>query len=108
MGIGVHRQIEADLLEVALAGGGPRLGPGLIQGRQQHGGKNGDDRDHNQQLDQREAMNPFHFFLPPRICKTGFSRYCISITDIIYYESQFQKDWLFPVNNSFSHVPSPS
>ena len=22
--------------------------------------------------------------------------------------SQFQKDWLFPVNNSFSHVPSPS
>ena len=27
-----------------------------------------------------------------------------------YFEilSQFQKDWLFPVNNSFSHVPSPS
>ena len=23
-------------------------------------------------------------------------------------KSQFQKDWLFPVNNSFSHVPSPS
>ena len=27
---------------------------------------------------------------------------------IHYYLSQFQKDWLFPVNNSFSHVPSPS
>ena len=26
----------------------------------------------------------------------------------IIYRSQFQKDWLFPVNNSFSHVPSPS
>ena len=26
----------------------------------------------------------------------------------IFWMSQFQKDWLFPVNNSFSHVPSPS
>ena len=26
----------------------------------------------------------------------------------IFPQSQFQKDWLFPVNNSFSHVPSPS
>ena len=26
----------------------------------------------------------------------------------ISLKRQFQKDWLFPVNNSFSHVPSPS
>ena len=29
-------------------------------------------------------------------------------THAVVYQSQFQKDWLFPVNNSFSHVSSPS
>ena len=35
-----------------------------------------------------------------RKSETAFHAYC--------QLSQFQKDWLFPVNNSLSHVPSPS
>lgn len=40
--------------------------------------------------------------------KTGKLELFDKTTFIHYKMSQFQKDWLFPVNNSFSHVPSPS
>ena len=47
IGIGVHRQIKPDLLEIARTGNCPRLGPRLIQGRQQHSSQNGNNRDND-------------------------------------------------------------
>ena len=39
----------------------------------------------------------------------AFQRQGVGSYGYLYlFKSQFQKDWLFPVNNSFSHVPSPS
>ena len=51
----VHDHVGADLLEVVHAAGGARLLPRLVQRRQQHGGKNGDDRDDHQKFDEGEV-----------------------------------------------------
>jgi hypothetical protein len=49
-------QGQADLLQVV---GAPHPGGGranLLDGRQEEAGEDGDDRDHHQQLDQRERL----------------------------------------------------
>ena len=50
--IDVHGHVGSDLFEVAGAFDVTRLGPRLIQRRQQHGGKNRDDRDDHQKFNQ--------------------------------------------------------
>ena len=52
----VHRQ--AELLEVVDALRPPRRLAGRLHGGQQQGDQDGDDRDHHQQLDQRETRTP--------------------------------------------------
>ena len=47
---------ERDLLQVAAAQYALGVLPGSVQRRQQHGRKDGDDRDDDQQLDQRETL----------------------------------------------------
>ena len=47
---------ERDLLQVAAAQYAFGVLPGSVQRRQQHGRKDGDDRDDDQQLDQRETL----------------------------------------------------
>ena len=44
----------AELLEIAEAGTAPAPLPGLLQGRQEHGGKNSNYCDHDQKFNQRE------------------------------------------------------
>ncbi len=51
----VFLQGQADLLEIVLARRQPRGLAGRLDGRQQQGHENADDRDHDQQLDQRKA-----------------------------------------------------
>ena len=48
-------QGEPDLLQVVHALDPPRRLAGRLNGRQQQGDQDGDDRDHHQELDQREA-----------------------------------------------------
>ena len=57
--IGEHQHGQADLLEVVEADGGLPLLLGLGQRGQQHRGEDGDDRDHHEQLDQREGASCF-------------------------------------------------
>ncbi len=55
VGVGVHPQGDAQLLEIAQAGGRTGLGLRLGQGRQQHGRQDPDDRDDDQEFDQGEG-----------------------------------------------------
>jgi hypothetical protein len=55
MVVDVHHRRQPQLFQVVCAADLARLGAGLLQGRQEHGSQNGDDRDHNQKLDQGEA-----------------------------------------------------
>ena len=48
-------QRETDLFEVIFALGSPSGLTGLLHGRQQQGHQDGDDRDDDQQLDERET-----------------------------------------------------
>ena len=61
----VHQQGGGHLLHVGRAGNGAGLGAGLRQRGQQHGGQDRDDRDHDQQLNQRESQHTFHLFFTP-------------------------------------------
>ena len=54
----VYQREETDVLEVADAGDAPRLLARLGERGQQHGGKNCDDRDDDQEFNQGEGL--FH------------------------------------------------
>ena len=61
VGVGVldvHLQAQVDLVEVALAAGGPAGLLGGREGGQEQGGQNGDDGDDDQQLDEGEGPRP--------------------------------------------------
>jgi hypothetical protein len=47
---------KVELLDVVEAGDALRFGFGLAEGRQQHAGKNGDDRDNHEKFDQSEGV----------------------------------------------------
>jgi hypothetical protein len=51
----VHEHPGGELLQVAGAGGLPGLLAGLREDREQDGREDGDDSDHHEQLDEREA-----------------------------------------------------
>jgi hypothetical protein len=53
--IGVHGQGEAELAQVIRATGPIGLNLGIGQGRQEHAGKDGNNRNHYQQFDQCEC-----------------------------------------------------
>ena len=61
--INILGQCGTDLLQVALAAGSMSCGTGLVQGRQQHGCKNGDNRDHDQKFNQ--CKRAFHIISFP-------------------------------------------
>src|SRR5690606_11000652 len=48
-------QRKADLLQIVLARGPPRRLPGLLDGREQQGNENRDDRYHHEEFDKRES-----------------------------------------------------
>ena len=62
--IAVHVHPLADLLHLADARGSPRPIPRLIQRRQQHCGKNRDDRYHYEQFNKSEIPSLSHDYLP--------------------------------------------
>ena len=70
----VHSGGQTDLLHVACAGDSARFVAGFRQRRQQHGGQNRDDRDDDQQFNQCEGQDFFHFCFPFLI-KGPFSQY---------------------------------
>ena len=53
--VGVDHHVIADLLEIVGAGDVFRPVARLVQGRQQHGGEDRDDRYHDKQLNQRKT-----------------------------------------------------
>ena len=64
--VGERCEAQAPLLQVYLAGHGPRLLPHLVQYGQHQRQQQGDDRDHHQQLDQCEGFSVPHFRNPSR------------------------------------------
>ena len=58
VGVVVHVGGQRDLLEVVGALDAGRGGADLLDGGQQEADEDGDDGDHHQQLDQREARTP--------------------------------------------------
>lgn len=55
--VGVHLHVDAELFEVVEAGDAVGLALGARQRRQQQRGQNGNDRNHDQQLDEREPRS---------------------------------------------------
>jgi hypothetical protein len=66
--IGINRKSDADLFQIGQANNGARLFFGHGQGGQQHRGKDGDDRDHDQQLDESKTSRGTAYWLT---CRRG-------------------------------------
>ena len=62
IGVSIKNIRGHQLLQLRDAGGYIRFSPGLVQRRQQHGGQNGDDRQHDEQFNKSE--NSFHTVFP--------------------------------------------
>ena len=94
--LGVHFQSVADLFEVVGAAAATTAFTGFLQSRQQDGGQDGDDRDHDQQFDKSESTTLLHFWFPFLVFFfSGTPRllffYGISVFATVYFTQQNTK-----------------